>query len=61
MPEVEARARRAVADGIPEVERRARSAVGADGKALAQMKVGDRWRPAQMQAGQWPERRASLE
>ena len=46
---------------MPEVERRARPAVGADGKALAQMKAGDRWRPAQMQAGQWPARRASLE
>jgi len=61
MPEVKPRARPAAADGIPEVERRARPVVGPDGKALAQLKAGERRRPAQMQAWQWPERRASLE
>jgi hypothetical protein len=65
MPEVELRARPAAADGILEAQRRARPAavdgileaqrrarpvVGMDEKALAQLKAGERRRPAQMQA-----------
>jgi hypothetical protein len=41
-----------------EVERHARPAAVV-GKAQPELKAGDRRRPAQMQAGQWPERRAS--
>ncbi len=59
IPGAEGRARRAAADGILEAQRRARPVVEADEKALAQLKAGERRRPAQMQAGQWPERRAS--
>ena len=58
IPGAEGRARPA-ADGILEAQRRARPVVGVDEKALPELKAGDRRQPAQMQAGQWPERRAS--
>jgi hypothetical protein len=50
IPGAEGRARRAAADGILEAQRRARPVVEVDEKALAQLKAGERRRPAQMQA-----------
>jgi hypothetical protein len=58
MPEVELHARPAAVVGIPGAQPRVRPAAVV-GKALPELKAGDRRRPAQMQAGQWPERRAS--
>lgn len=59
MPEVELRARPAAVVGIPGAQPRAPPAAVTVGKALPELKAGDRRQPAQMQAGQWPERRAS--
>jgi hypothetical protein len=59
MPEVELRARPAAVVGIPGAQPRVRPGAVMVGKALPELKAGDRRRPAQMQAGQWPERRAS--
>jgi len=50
IPEAQPRARPVPADGIPEAEQRARPRAGADGTALPVVNVGDRRRPAQVQA-----------
>src|SRR5262249_12394398 len=48
--EAQPRARPVPVDGIPEAEQRARPRAGADGSALPVVNVGDRRRPAQVQA-----------